>query len=114
MLSDLKKKAEAATPGPYKFWDHTDDDEPWGTFSVQSKATTCGPDFFISDADGVDDTTPGSLLVTSEQAEYIAAASPDVVLKLIAVVEAAPRHNFNCVCALCEALKELERGSDET
>ena len=128
-LEDLEKLAKSATPGPRKYFDHrNDEDLTWGTFSIQNKEHFKDPFFFISDAEDVDDTKQGSLILTNADAEYIAAVSPDVVLKMIQQLRAADEllqyvecYNglgvTNCLtknvpCGGCKAVKKYRKLRD--
>lgn len=107
-LSDLEQLAQAATPGP------------WSEFES----------YVVNENDNViadcAHNCPWSSAQTQTNAAYIAAASPDVVLKLIAVAKLAEAvsywgfgkaHEWGCGngrrcdgCALENALDALQRG----
>jgi hypothetical protein len=106
MLNDLKKKALAATPGP------------WGELGSVEVEVSCGSycqggtgEIVLKSCNGKETTH------TWADLEYIAAASPDVVLKLIAVAEAVneyhPGEFPTAVNDAMAALKAHLGGGDE-
>ena len=109
----MQKICDAATPGEWVFHDQETDAEPWGTFSIQDKSISTG--FFISDADCVDGTKEGSLILTKDTAKFIATFHPPTVNKLLKVVKRCHEwHNAKLFdrdvaeARMSEALKELE------
>lgn len=76
MLDELKRLAEAATPGPWFAWGP----EPSATINPEGAMFVQGPKRMYVDR------APG---MRAEDAIYIAALSPELVLALIACVEAA-------------------------
>jgi len=81
-LDKLEQLAKAATPGP---WRWNDDDGSLGTSHDEGT-------HYVSVAFG-EPTAEGNhrIIIDDRGAAYISAASPDVVLKLIAVARAALR-----------------------
>lgn len=75
-LAALKALAEGATPGP---WSHRTSEDPTGTGEVES---------FVKAGLGTGRTVIVVAGIDHADARYIAAASPDVVLALVARIEA--------------------------
>lgn len=94
-LTELKKAAEAATPGPWKLGNRANMALDPDTLEIMAG------NFYVTDA-------------ISRDATFIALANPATILKLIAVVEAAKKvpisyhDKFPCYTELKDALKELE------
>ena len=139
-IDDLESKAKAATPGPWKpgHWSgqcHMDHRHGRGncdyqyTF-VEPAPDNCGWSTICMSNEPVQHITTcdeyGSL--SKEDSKYIASASPDVVLKLLAVVKAA-KDSENKFMAINDgfftglvppefgpvsiSLRALEQGKDE-
>ena len=121
ILDDLESKAKAATPGPWKpgHWSgqcHMDHRHGRGncdyqyTF-VEPAPDNCGWSTICMSNEPVQHITTcdeyGSL--SKEDSKYIASASPDVVLKLLAVVRAAIELGENSAKAPIHAWKPLEK-----
>lgn len=101
-LDDLKKKAELAMPLKHQ--------GKW-FFGVESMSKSiCGYRVTVIDSDTEKGFTAG---ISSEAIKFIAAANPDVVLKLITVVEMCknigPHYGKIPWPALEAALAELEK-----
>lgn len=84
-LTSLKRLAEAATPGPWEAA-HAGQGSFGGKFVITEHFVRRPGDDIAIVADVIE---PGSGAPSAENASYIAALSPDKLLKLIAVVEAA-------------------------
>ena len=87
MIDELEKLARAATPGPWS-WDNSDEtrnelNAPHRMLFKEGFAPTAGDPTF-------DD-------FLTEDVQYIAAANPDTVLKLIAVVRGAQAYQASKV-----------------
>jgi hypothetical protein len=105
-LSELKKLAEAAQSGPWEVLDGR-------RVSVTLPSLTEGCGY---DSHAVAITHDSFRRLNAEaNAAYIAAASPEVLLRLIAVAEAAKRHTeetgipYASWAALRSALQELKK-----
>ena len=120
ILDDLESKAKAATPGPWKpgHWSgqcHMDHRHGRGncdyqyTF-VEPAPDNCGWSTICMSNEPVQHITTcdeyGSL--SKEDSKYIASVSPDVVLKLLAVVRAAIVLKDEGPCLYGDLRKALE------
>lgn len=89
-LAELEEKARAATPGPWILATSNS----WRRFTTRDGKSVCEPTVYSRD-----DPHPDLHFRNGGQdgpdAAYIAALSPDVALKLIAVVRAAQVY-FDC------------------
>lgn len=81
-LDELERLASAATPGPWDWYSETGITPFVCTYSEDSKGNRA-----LKGSVGV-----GSPKVLVKDVQYIAAANPDTVLKLIAVAKAAKRY----------------------
>ena len=97
ILDDLESKAKAATPGP---WIIQERRVPLGKCieTIDESILKMDEDELVACAE-----------YSSEDAKYIASVSPDVVLKLLAVVRAAIELGENSAKAPIHAWKPLEK-----
>ena len=106
-LTDLKKAAEVATPGPWEC-----EHNSWDTSTVygQGNAVAQCP----IDGLACEGTQERYEAIKEANAKFITLANPATVLKLIAVVEAAKKvpisyhAQWPCYTELQAALKELD------
>jgi hypothetical protein len=97
LLSDLRQKAEAATPGPWKVIE-----TPRPDYSEDLRIVPCDA-YGNSRGDGpIGDVFGGYKRPVAENAAHIAAASPAVVLALVAEVERLRDRLDDLVCSGCD------------
>lgn len=91
-ITELKKLAEAATPGPYKFG-LSDYDDTYQQVIIEKSFDYRGPGYcenpsiFGANGERVVGCDEYYIFGSPNDAEYIAAANPETILHILAVIE---------------------------